>query len=432
MVCLFLIVSFVWRTLGSVYIDLFGPINSTELGYELGPGVSTPLFVVSIMGALAIMVWFLSGIKVVPQNLGKTFLGLSLRTAPTLVFVVASIGIAIVYGDMISRGVIPLFVGMDRLEYKDTYAGPIYDIIYENCMLTSLTLGFFFVRSRIKLGNFDYRFAWLALALLLYFVLTGNRFSIFYVLAGYFVIPFAGYYVVKESGHLLPDTTRSFLHSLATGSRTRWLAGIVGVLFIVVLILNNFFNVRYDSDRASGALFQRVLVQPVELYFVTWDRIVTGELSDTSLAWDLMFGNPLDAARNTGIQYLMVNALGEARAMEVIDQQAQNAGGYPEVLLELFGKYMFILPLLLMATVTAFLCRMLAVACVYGRFMSGLMSVYLLFAFNTFYIGGMLNFFLPWTFWAKVAVYIPTLLLEPLFMRPPVSHSVSQSAVAPT
>jgi hypothetical protein len=57
MVCLLLIVSFVWRTLGTVYIDLFGPINSTELGYELGPGISTPLFVVSVMTALAVVVW---------------------------------------------------------------------------------------------------------------------------------------------------------------------------------------------------------------------------------------------------------------------------------------------------------------------------------------------------------------------------------------
>ena len=415
----FLLFSFSLRVAGTVYIDLYGPIFATELGYDVGPGESTPLFVLCIVAALTMFILMQRKIRIKPENVAKTPFGMAPRVVLNIGFAVCTLVVTAIYVDMLMQGVVPLFVGMDRLEYKYNYAGPLYDIAYENCMLLSLMFGFFFAFSRIKFGRYDYRFVGVALALFVYFALTGNRFSIFYLLTGYFAIPMSGVYLLRKN-RLLPDErSRGGLHKLVTSKAGRWLVAWFGIAIVLAMMFNNFFNVRYDPDKAPEAIFQRTLVQPSELYFVTWQRMAGGELGDSSLAWELMFGNPLDATRNTGIQYLMVNALGENRAMEILDAQAQYAGGYPEVLIELFGVPYFFVALLLMAGMTGFMYRLAVMSAANGRFLSAFLSVYLLFGFNTFYIGGMLNFLLPVTFWVKIAVLSVVLIVEPLIMQRP-------------
>jgi hypothetical protein len=324
---------------------------------------------------------------------------------------------------------------MDRIDFQSQYAGPVYNFSYQMGFIFSLITGLFFVYPRILNGSYDYRFAWIMAAQILFFLLTGNRASILYLLLGYFAIAIGPIFLLKARGRgLPPDETPGRVHAFLTRKTTRTVIVTLAVALFTVNILNNFFNVRYseDSSEAQTALVQRTLVQPIELYEVTWQRIVDGELSDTSFAWDLIINNPIDPTKNTGIQYLMAASLGEQRTTEIVGEDSQYAGGYPEVLIELFGATLAIVPLVLAALCVAFMYRELTVSLCYGRPATFVLAGYLLFSFNLLYIGGMVTFMLALTFWIKLATFALVRVVEPLLMRRPgAAASLDHAAIQP-
>ena len=183
-------------------------------------------------------------------------------------------------------------------------------------------------------------------------------------------------------------------------------------LFMIIsgVLYNSMVNVR-AYDFPLEMLIQRVLVQPAELWWDSWYRIFEQGEFTPDLAWHLMFEDPFDAERNTGIQYLMVKSLGFDEAEAILIQGAQYAGGYPEVLIELFGwgsgpvAFMF-------AFVTAFLIRKVNLSVCQGQFLTAIFSVYVYYGFTLLYVGGMLNFLLVVSFWLKILVLIIVSTIE--------------------
>lgn len=419
----FLIFSFTWRVVSAAYIDLDGPIFADELGFDVGPGTSTPFFVASVLLVLGTIMAFQARMTPQKHKFGMTLLGMSPKFISGLALAGAIAWQILIYGEMLYIGTIPLLEGMDRLTYQDNLAGPLYEIAYSHGFLYSIVLGYFFVQKRLNFGQFDFRFLYAFFGYWAFFILTGNRFSILAVTLCYFVMPLGAFLLLQRRGSslLAADTHEAPLHRFLTSRRGRQFAfGLLGAA-LSVIILNNYFNVRYTEYQgvAEQALFQRVFVQQIQLYAVTWERVVNGELSNGGLAMDFMFGNPIDPTRNTGIQYLMAASLGEQRATEILDSDSQYAGGYPEVLVELFGLWFSLIPIFLAACGVAVLYRLVILATCYGRFLTLFMSGYILFTVNLIYIGGMLNFMLTPTFWLKLAVLAVVLVVEPWLMRAP-------------
>lgn len=416
----FLIVSFALRVFGVMYLDLFGPVLAIELNYNVGGGVSTPLFVVSLLIVFAAVLFFQGRLRVDAAQLDYRWAGGRTDVLANVIFLVAAAWLASCYFEMLASGHIPLLEGMDRLVYEKLHGKFLYPLLYDYSFLYSATLGFFFVRKRIAGGIFDYRYGYLETLLWLFFALTGNRYSAFYVSGSFFAMPLAALVYLNRKKIPLPQAeSAGWLHRILT---YRWarLSAAAGVLVLLAgLVLNNFYNVRYTdfSEVAENTLFQRILVQPVELYAVTWENIALGGSMDANLAWDLMFDNPIDATRNTGIQFLMVRALGDQRAAEIISYDAQYAGGYPEVFIESFGLFFSFVAMALVASALGWLYLQILKAAIHGRFFTFFFACYVLFGFTLIYIGGMLNFLLPWTFWMKVALLLLALVCEPIFIR---------------
>lgn len=418
-----LLFSFTLRVVCTLYVDLFGPIYSTDLGFDLGPGASTTLFVFSTLSVFAATFWAYHRLRIDSGKLGRTLLGLPQSFISNVAL--AGYGALILgnFSEMLVSGHIPLFEGMDRLEYAGRYGTVFYAFTYEFHFLIATLLGYLFAITRLSSGSFDYRFLAVLAILIIFFMLTGNRFSVFLLYISFFLMGASAVSVAKAKGIRLSDPSRRQVTILRLLERSRGLQLAVGAICLLVfagVLLNSFFNVRYaDAELGRAALFQRSLVQPVELYEVTWQRIGAGELTNSSLAWDLMFDNPIDPTRNTGIQYLMVAAMGESRATDVLEQNSQSAGGYPEVIIELFGLPGFLLPMAAAALVYAFLLHRILISAVYGRAMTMLASVYILIGISVFYTGGMLNFLLQTTFWIKITIWLVLLAAEPLLMRAP-------------
>ncbi len=406
----FLLFSLVTRTLALVYLDLAGPVYSSELGEDVGGGPSMPLFALSV---LAFMVPLAYAFR--PAAL-QTWLADSAarpraRRLANVVFVAISAFLAALYLDMAFRGPIPLFSAIDRLDYNSTLAGPLHPLALEHAFLFAGTVGCMFVYPRLHGRDFDFRFLGLVVAFFVYYALTGNRFSAFFGFAGYFVIPLAALPAASAVRALGPTPRGRSPFKRFLCSRHAALAAAACVAFgLTGLLVNNIVNVRGYDD--PGELFaQRTLVQPVQLWFNTWTGL--GDRVDDSFnPWSAAFVNPVDATRNTSIQVLMIKNLGDARAEELIEQGTQFAGGYPEILFELFGPWLALPIALVFGCITALLMQTVVSSVYLGRFLTAFFGIYVCFGFNLLYIGGMLNFLVVWTFGAKILAFVAAYYLE--------------------
>lgn len=406
----FLLFSLVTRTIALIYLDLAGPVYSSELGEDVGGGPSMPLFALSV---LAFMVPLAYAFR--PAHL-RTWVP-EAATAPrarglgNTLFIAIFLFLAALYLDMVFRGPVPLLSGIDRLDYNSTIAGPLHPLVLEHAFLFAGTIGCMFVYPRLHGREFDFRFLGLLVAFFVYYALTGNRFSAFYGFAGYFAIPLAALPAARSMRALAPaPRRRSPLKRFVCSRGAVVAAGAAFALALAGLLVNNIVNVRAYDD--PGELFaQRTLVQPVQLWFNTWNTL--GErLDDSFNPWSTAFVNPIDATRNTSIQVLMIKNLGDARAEELIEAGTQFAGGYPEILFELFGPWLALPIALAFGCVTVLLMRTVVASVYLGRFLTAFFALYVLFGFNLLYIGGMLNFLAVWTFGAKILALFAAYFLE--------------------
>ncbi len=172
----------------------------------------------------------------------------------------------------------------------------------------------------------------------------------------------------------------------------------------------------FDPSSITVKLLQRVLVQPSQMWFVTWSRVV--EQGDWRPDWAarFMFDIPTAFDGNKGVRYLMLREMGEHRAAELKSQGSQVAGGYPEVLFELLGPWLAWPSIALVGILTAWLLRKWLVSMIHGRLFTAFFAGYVLYAFFILYVGGMTNFLVAYTFWGKVILFLFFWRMEPALL----------------
>lgn len=407
----FLLFSLVTRTLSLAYVDLAGPVYADELEAMIGGGSSMPLFACSVLVVMASVCYAFRPSRMRQVPLPAPRPGARRQGFGTVVLLLV-VGFAIaLYGDMLMRGPVPLFAGIDRIAYGQTMAGPLHPLVFEYGFLLAGLLGINFVRLRLVGGDFDFAFLWLFLCFMAYFALTGHRFSAFYSFTCFFALPLAAVPLLSSRGGLPPHPKRSRLWEVALSRAGRLvLLGALGAA-IAGLVLNSIVNVR-DYDEPLHLIKQRMIVQPVELWWTTWKDIGIGSHPGPAAMWDSVFFSPIDPTRNTSIQALMLINIGVDRTRELLAMGQQYAGGYPEVLFELFGPYLALPVAAVFSIVTALLLRLVVTATCQGRVFTALLALYVYFGFSLLYIGGMLNFLLAWTFWLKLSALAAACAIE--------------------
>ena len=410
----FLLFSFFTRTLSLAYVDIAGPLYSEQLDRMVGGAPSMPLFATSVLVLMAALAYVFR-----PAVLAKVRMPLSLQRRRTdvtrliLLFIAVTFVMSL-YVDMLRRGVVPLLAGMDRLEYNANIAGPLHEWLAEMGFLLAGTLGAGFCLPRLQGRDFDARFLALYLLVLMYFALTGNRFSALYSFTSFFVLPLAAVPAMASVG-LLPPAPAGLLWQRLTYSNTALQFAIgFGVLGVVILLLHSIINVRGYEDPVE-LLMQRTLIQPVELWWATWDNLGKYWIGSFEEVWTDLFRYPIDPTRNTSMQMLMLRNLGYDRAKELLDMGQQYTGGYPEVLFELLGPWLALPVAVGFSVPTAILLRMCVLAVCERRLLTAFMAMYVFFGFSLLFIGGMLNFLLAWTFWVKIAVLGVVYIVERRF-----------------
>lgn len=400
---IFILFGFVLRMCSVLYVGLFGPIFSVNFGrYLQDEGLSSLVFSLSFVVVMITAAWILKparllkDVRPVRRPEGGDKLG-ELALAGFIVLTV------LLYGDMLIRGVIPLFSLMERNVYTDQYAGIFHKGFLDFFFALSFLMGYFAVRPRLLGGGFELRYLAIFVALIFYFFLTGHRFSIFFAMTSFFVIPVAAIWMQARAGRLPPSSDPEQVRRIMTAAKAA--APLIVLLLAVIsswALYNSIYNVRGYGDPVQ-AFMQRSLVQPTEFWWATWSSSVLDGGLDPAGAFNFMFVQPLDAARNTGIQYLMARELGFARAAELLSAGEQFAGGYPEVPIELLGPFWVWPALFAFAAVNLwFLATAMSAVC-NQRLGTAFFAIFLFYGFSILYIGGMLNFLLAPTLYIKFA-----------------------------
>jgi hypothetical protein len=412
----FIIFSLAWRMSATMYIDLAGPVYSSQLVRSVGPGTATISHSIAYVVSLIPFLYFFRR-DAVERWRDETQ---RKRTPPGFVtladatFVLSLVFLFFLFFDLVHRGSIPLFAHIERFVYTAQYAGTSHRFLIQYGNLITFWWGMMFAATYIRDHHFDRRILVLVGAIAIYAFLTGNRFSAFYSQISFFVTPWAAVIALRHRNPEQPSFSwikRSFASRMSRLAAAGVVLALVGVISFAVY--NNLANVRgYAGEEIWRQAFDRVLIQPSEVGWVSFERVFKSGQSLSSVVFDALFQRPLDPNRNTSIQYLMFATIGEPETTDAILHGSQLAGGFPEIFFELCGPYLA-WPFLLgagciAAALTAYIIR----GMLRGDYASAFLSLYVLYGFYVMYIGGMLNFATARTYSIKIAALAAAVLME--------------------
>ncbi|MHA7820563.1 MAG: DUF6418 domain-containing protein [Erythrobacter sp.] len=409
----FTIFPMIYRAIDVTVLDLFGPFYTRELGEFVGGNFAAPVFIYSALAFIVpLMLLFpdrgrgLARLAVLRPDYSGYHL---LIANGAFVFGLGVLGLLAV--NFALTGVIPVLEGMDRVSYAQN-AGAIHTATYELNFLLNFLFGAFTVLPRINGRGYDLRFAGLAAALAMYWVITGNRFSVFFVLVSFFLLPAALVIIARAAGRIGELSEGHFGQRILTSRASRLVAAGGFALTVVGLLYNSYYNVR-DYREPIYEIQERVLVQPVHLWVNAWDRVDFDNVSDPVNEHAVhQILDPIDPSRNSTIQYLMTLELGYFRTAELTELGQAYNGGYPEVHFELLGAYLPFLTLPLAGFFAVwFLCLFLKL--LYRNLvLTSVLGLYVYFGMTLHFTGGMVTFVLTPTYWVKIALFIACWLIE--------------------
>lgn len=414
---LWLLIPMSWRIVDAAYIDLAGPVYSEQLSTHVGPGTASALLVLDLIAVLAVFALVLPRPIRRPDTLKAAF-GFTMEKLGVVLLIGTTLLLVSVYIEVFSRGVLPILARIERYDYATDYAGPLYRLLLRFGDPLAMFLGCMAVYPVFFGRSVDRRFLYLLIAMLVVAFLTGHRFSAFFKFCTLFALAF-GAVGLRESVSIRG----------LRASRPLFAVLLIGSLIAAPAILLSYFSTRFDDpSQAWYSITQRVLVQQAELWWITHERVVDQNLWSLSPLLERLFVSPIDASRNTTIQWLMEAALGQDAA-RLIGQNTQYAGGFPEIFHEAFGPSLGVLAVVAATAPAAYVLRTFLLAVVRGRPLTMLASGMLLYPFQIMFWGGMLNFLLAWTFWAKLALFAAALILESQFFARISTRLLSRTAL---
>jgi Family of unknown function (DUF6418) len=414
----FIIFTLAWRMSATMFIDLQGPVYSSQLVRDIGPGTASVIHSMAYVVSLIPFLYFFrpGALEAWCADSQRRGAARGEITLSDITFVLSLMFLSLLFFDLVRRGSIPLFNRTDRFDYSGGSAHR-WMVKYGN--LVTFWWGLMFAAEYIRQRRLDWRMLALLYAAAVYALLTGNRFSAFYSQSSFFITPWAAIVALRYQ-----HSNESFFSwiRLRLASTTSRLTAIgltaIAIGTISFTIYNNLANVRgYVGDDIWRQAFDRILIQPSEIGWTSFERVFESGQTEPSVAFQFLFEDPIDPGRNTSIQYLMFATIGEPRTTDHLSHGFQFAGGFPEIFFELFGPYLAWPFLLGVGCITAALTAYIVRGALRGDYASAFLSLYVLYGFYIMYIGGMLNFVATGTYWVKAAAFAVVLLIEAILAR---------------
>jgi Family of unknown function (DUF6418) len=406
----FFFFAFTWRLVSVLYVDLFGPLFSEQLERDIGQGdAAVPLALSQIIVIVALVV----------SLRAKRLNGLTLRNGQGLAshlppgrFTISDVAFAVIcpfvialYAELLVRGPIPLFVGMERFDYARQFGGPLHQLLLKWGFMLAFQIGLFFAIPILHNRRLDRRFAFLLASLLLYLILVGHRFSSIYGYCSFFIMPLGAVLLVPRISSKR-DLSGKILRGFALGAAALILL-IVGAVSYSYLVVRGF-----EGGQLSEKVSQRLFVQQGEMWWMTYERVFCFDNWNSTLTSIKLFISPFNPNRNSTMQYLMELALPLSRAHEILRQGSAYTGGWPEVLFELGGPVGGFLLVAVAAIIFSEFMYLMIRCIVEERLATTLCLTALFFTLSVHLVSGMVNSFIQLTFLVKIGITLIVYLTE--------------------
>ncbi|MFH1700187.1 MAG: DUF6418 domain-containing protein [Candidatus Zixiibacteriota bacterium] len=316
----FLAFSQIWALISCFYNDL--GIYNIELFRYTEPTYATfrlaLLYVVFNLGFLAAMRIFQN---YYPARVDYQITRETLKLGGIKIVVYGCVGLVIVYiAYNFMTGGIPVFSGFGRQIYFEEAGFP------DNILLI---YGFLFA---FILGYYRRRKGWnsisgiLFLIFMMYFVLTGNKFSALISLATYYYAPiFAKQYQQNSKMRIL--------------STKNVIIVIILIMLTIIYAFTIYMNETDDSEFAVLYLKNRALAFQGEMWWAADYEYFNGDLYDEK-HWHTELEAILSPQKipvtDVGMQYLMIKILGPANAYPIIEKGYLYTMTYPAILIAMF------------------------------------------------------------------------------------------------
>ncbi|WP_439409351.1 DUF6418 domain-containing protein [Bradyrhizobium sp. DASA03076] len=422
LVVFFFFFAFAWRLLSVLYIDVLGPIYSEQLEREIGPGLAV-LPVAASHGLVIAALLF----SFRPQRLralsDKSVIRLSALLKPgnwnltDLAFCVAGLFVLALWVELLVRGHVPLFAGLERFDYARLYGGLLHQLLLEWGPMLAFQLGVLLSLPALHGKPLDRRFGALFAALMLYLFVVGHRFSSFYLYVSFFMIPMGAVLLGRQfTGQIsLPKLLRSI-----------WLPALGFVILVGLALIYSYVVVRGSEVGAvETKLVQRILVQQGEMWWMTYERVFLRNDWDGGLAVFKLFVAPFNPNRNSTMQFLMEMGLPLERAHFILQQGSAYTGGWPEVLFELGGPVEGFCLVAISAILFSEFMFLLTRCLVEERYVTCVFLTPILYAISIFLVSGMVNSFIQLTFIIKIAAVVFAYVLEDRWRRSLIAGAAS-------
>jgi len=412
MILFFFLFAFAWRLVSVLYIDLFGPLFSDQLVRDIGPGISALPIAIS-QGLVVIALLFSFRRQRMRQLFGANELGLASCLPPGrfslsgLAFWAVALFVVALWAELLVRGPIPLFAGMERFDYARLYGGPLHRRLLEWGPMLAFQLGVFFAIPLLHDRPSDWRFGALFGALILYLFLAGHRFSSFYAYTSFFLMPIGAVLLGREA-------KSPFQSEMVSRRMLRWLAvaGAALLVLIAAAVAYSYIVVRGEGGELLAKLSQRILVQQGEMWWMTYERVFLQDDWNGRFAAYKLFVDPFDPSRNSTMQFLMELALPLVRAQYIIAQGSAYTGGWPEVFFELGGPVGGFVLVALSAIIFSEFMFLMTRCIVQERFATCFFLTPILFALSITIVSGMVNSFIQVTFLIKAVTALVVYVTE--------------------
>lgn len=383
----FVTFSFVIRLVQLIYIDVFGPFDSIELGREIGiRNGGWFLFIISYMPLFL----FLRKIEVCDYGLQLNSLDkLCLNVFHYIILLI----IITCYIDLFLFREVPLLVGMDRLEFNKLSENSIHSMFRRISPLLSVGLGVSLYQEKIRTERYKSLPVLNISLLFFYFFLTGNRFSIFYTIATFFAFS-RGFYpkmIISKSTNLTGYIRNS-----------RLLLSIV-VFLIIGAVGNNLyqsFTVIRGYEDVALVFFNRAILENVGVFQAVYD----GGIDKLMIHQFLLF-EAIDPNKSAAMQFMMQELSYTYNYINQIMDGQVFSGGFPEFFLYTLNYYSLI-PIITISVILRLLLRIMSRVHVRKNIVLFLLGFQCIFPFMLFFTSGFIDFLYNPIYYFKLVFFI--------------------------
>ena len=404
---------FAWRLGSVVYIDMAGPLSSEQLERDIGPGIAAvPLAIAQGMVIAALLFSFrhrrlqqLHNPVYSPVASLKLFGRFDISD---IAFGAVTLFTVALWVELLMRGPIPIFAGMERYDYSRLFGGPLNHLLTDWGSMLAIQIGIFFVAPTYYDRPFDRRFGVLLAILLLYLFLAGHRFSSFFSLSVFFIVPIGVAMLAREG-------RESSARRLFSGAVLRkvWGAGAALVVLIAIAVAYSYVFVRgFEGAKLATKLSQRILVQQGEMWWMTYERVFLQGNWNGGFAAYKLFVDPFSPGRNSTMQLLMEQGLPLERAHYILGLGSAYTGGWPEVFFELGGPIGGFVLVALSAILFSEIMFLLVRCLIEQRYVTCFFLIPVLYAVWLNIVTGMVNSFTQVTFVMKTVAALAALVAE--------------------